>query len=202
MSLWLEPHALALASRSAARRALLETAGIPIEVRPADLDERSIERRSRNVGAGELAALLAREKAAAVAGVMADRLVLGADQTLSLDEKRFSKPVDRGAAGDQLRALRGRTHALYSGVAVLRGAKVLFEHVAVATLTMRPFSDRFLEIYLDAMGDAVTASVGAYQVEGLGVHLFERIEGDHSVILGLPLLPLFAFLRREGFLAQ
>jgi septum formation protein len=202
MSVWLEPHALVLASQSAARRALLEAAGIPIEVRPADLDERSIERRSRNAGAGELAALLAREKAAAVAQVTADRVVIGADQILSLDEKPFFKPVDRRTAGEQLRALRGRTHALHSGVAVLRDTKVLFEHVAVATLTMRPFTDRFLEIYLDATGDAVTASVGAYQVEGLGIHLFERIEGDHSVILGLPLLPVLAFLRREGFLAQ
>jgi septum formation protein len=202
MSLWLEPHALVLASQSAARRGLLEAAGIPIEVRPADLDERSIERRSRNTNPGELAAMLAREKAAAVAMVMADRVVIGADQTLSLDEKRLSKPVDRGTAGEQLRALRGRTHALHSGVAVLRDTKVLFEHVAVATLAMRPFTDRFLEIYLDAMGDAVTASVGAYQVEGLGIHLFERIEGDHSVILGLPLLPVLVFLRREGFLAQ
>jgi septum formation protein len=202
MALWLEPQALVLASQSAARRALLEAAGIPIEVRPAELDERTIERRSRDAGAGELAVLLAREKAAAVLALTAGRLVLGADQILGLDAERFAKPVDRGAARDQLRALRGRTHSLYSGLAVLRGSDVLFEHVAVATLTMRPFTDRFLEIYLDVMGDAVTASVGAYQIEGLGIHLFEQIDGDHSAILGLPLLPLLAFLRREGFLAQ
>jgi septum formation protein len=202
MSLWLEPQALVLASQSAARRALLEAAGIPIEVRPAGLDERTIERRSRNAGVSELAVLLAREKAAAVAALTAGRVVLGADQILGLDEKRFAKPVDRIAARDQLRALRGRTHSLYSGVAVLRGRDVLFEHVAVATLTMRPFTDHFLELYLDAMGDAVTTSVGAYQAEGLGIHLFERIDGDHSAILGLPLLPLLAFLRREGFLAR
>ena len=202
MSLWLEPQALVLASQSAARRALLEAAGIPIEVRPAELDERTIERRSRDAGTGELAVLLAREKAAAVPGLTAGRLVLGADQILGLDAERFAKPADRSAARDQLRALRGRTHSLYSGLAVLRGRDIVFEHVAVATLTMRPFTDRFLEIYLDAMGDAVTASVGAYQVEGLGIHLFERIDGDHSAILGLPLLPLLAFLRREGFLAQ
>jgi septum formation protein len=202
MSLWLEPQALVLASQSVARRALLEAAGIPIDVRPTELDERAIERRTPNAGAGELAVLLAREKAAAVLALTAGRVVLGADQILGLDAKCFAKPVDRSAARDQLRALRGRTHALYSGLAVLRGRDVLFEHVAVATLTMRPFTDRFLEIYLDAMGDAVTASVGAYQVEGLGIHLFEQIEGDHSAILGLPLLPLLAFLRREGFLAQ
>ena len=202
MSLWLEPQALVLASQSAARRALLEAAGIPIEVRPAELDERTIERRSRDAGTGELAVLLAREKAAAVPGLTAGRLVLGADQILGLDAERFAKPADRSAARDQLRALRGRTHSLYSGLAVLRGRDIVFEHVAVATLTMRPFTDRFLEIYLDAMGDAVTASVGAYQVERLGAHLFEQIEGDHSTILGLPLLPLLAFLRREGFLAQ
>jgi septum formation protein len=202
MALWLEPQALVLASQSAARRALLEAAGILIEVRPAKLDERAIEQRGRDVGSGDLAVLLAREKAVAIAAPMVGRLVLGADQILALDAKRFSKPFDRNAARDQLRALRGRTHSLYSGMAVLRGTDVLFEHVAVATLTMRPFTDRFLESYLDAMGDAVTASVGAYQIEGLGVHLFERIDGDHSVILGLPLLPLLAFMRREGFLAQ
>lgn len=202
MALWLEPQALVLASQSAARRALLQAAGIPVEVRSAKLDERAIERRSRDVGTGELAVLLAREKAAAVAALTVGRLVLGADQILGLDAKRFSKPLDRSAARDQLRALRGRSHSLYSGVAVLRGTEILFEHVAVAALTMRPFTDGFLESYLDAMGDAVTASVGAYQIEGLGIHLFERIDGDHSVILGLPLLPLFAFLRREGFLAQ
>jgi septum formation protein len=202
MSLWLEPQPLVLASQSAARRALLEAAGIPIEVRPAELDERTIERRSRNASAGDLAVLLAREKAAAVPALTAGRLVLGADQILGLDEKRFAKPIDRSVARDQLRALRGRTHSLYSGLAVLRGRDVLFEHVAVAMLTMRSFTDHFLEIYLDAIGDAMTASVGAYQVEGLGIHLFERIEGDHSAILGLPLLPLLAFLRREGFLAR
>ncbi|MGP0094846.1 MAG: Maf family protein [Xanthobacteraceae bacterium] len=202
MALWLEPQALVLASQSTARRALLEAAGIPIEVRPAKLDERAIEECSRDVGSGDLAVLLAREKAVAVAASMVGRIVLGADQILGLGAERFSKPFDRSAARDQLRALRGRTHSLYSGMAVLRGADVLFEHVAVATLTMRPFTDRFLESYLDAMGDAATASVGAYQVEGLGVHLFERIDGDHSVILGLPLLPLLAFMRREGFLAQ
>jgi septum formation protein len=202
MPLWLAPQPLVLASQSAARRALLEAAGIPIEVRPAELDERTIERRSGDSDAGELAVLLAREKAAAVPALTAGRLVLGADQILGLDAQRFTKPTRRSAARDQLRALRGRSHSLYSGLALLRGRDILFEHVAVATLTMRPFTDRFLETYLDAMGDAVTASVGAYQVEGLGAHLFEQIEGDHSTILGLPLLPLLAFLRREGFLAQ
>jgi septum formation protein len=200
MALWLEPQALVLASRSSTRQTLLEAAGIPIEVRPAELDERALDQGRPQADAGDLAVLLAREKAAAVS--MAGRLVLGADQILGLDKRRFSKPPDRDAAREQLRALRGRTHSLYSGVAVLRGRDILFEHVAVATLTMRAFSDRFLETYLDAVGEAVTASVGAYQVEGLGIHLFERIDGDHSVILGLPLLPLLDFLRRERFLAQ
>jgi septum formation protein len=200
MALWLEPQALVLASRSSTRQTLLEAAGIPIEVRPAELDERALEQSRPQADAGDLAVLLAREKAAAVS--MAGGLVLGADQILGLDKRRFSKPLDRDAAREQLRALRGRTHSLYSGVAVLRGSDILFEHVAVATLTMRAFSDRFLETYLDAVGEAVTASVGAYQVEGLGIHLFERIDGDHSVILGLPLLPLLDFLRRERFLAQ
>jgi len=133
---------------------------------------------------------------------MSDRsLVVGCDQTLALGERRFSKPADRAAARAQLLALRGKTHELHSAVALCRNGALTFGHVAVARLTMREFSESFLERYLDAAGDAVTASVGAYQLERSGIHLFDTIEGDHFTILGLPLLPLLAHLRREKVLA-
>jgi septum formation protein len=200
MPLWLADKPLVLASKSASRRALLQGAGIPIEVLAADIDERGIEANANLADPGAVAALLAREKAIAVSVQQPGRLVIGADQTLALGQRRFSKPDDRTTAREQLKALRGQLHALHSAVAIVRDGKPVFEHCAVARLTMRAFSDGFLESYLDAAGDAVTGSVGAYQVEGLGVQLFERIEGDHSTILGLPLLPVLAALRRAGVL--
>jgi septum formation protein len=200
MPLWLAAQPLVLASKSAARRALLEAAGIPTEVRPASVDERAIEAGAGLAGAGEVAALLAREKTRAVARGDAERMVLGADQTLALGERRFSKAPDRVGAREQLRALRGKTHTLYSAAAIVRGGAVLYEHIDAAHLTMRPFSDEFLESYLDAVGDAATASVGGYQLEGIGIHLFEKVEGDYFTILGLPLLPLLAFLRQNNFM--
>jgi septum formation protein len=149
-----------------------------------------------------IAALLAREKASVIAGRNRERLVLGADQTLSLDGRRFTKPTDRAAARAQLRALSGRTHELYSAIAFVQDGVVLFEHVGVARLTMRAVSDQFLDDYLDAAGDAATASVGAYQLEGFGIQLFERLDGDYFTVLGLPLLTALDFLRRHGCLAQ
>ena len=202
MPLWLAGEPLVLASKSASRHAILRDAGIPVAVEPADIDERAIEQRRAEQDAGELAAVLAREKARVVAARRPGRLVLGADQTLALGERRFSKPADRAGARLQLAALRGQTHELHSAVALVRGSSVLFEHREVARLTMRSFSDRFLEAYLDAAGAAVTASVGAYQLEKVGIQLFERIEGDHFTILGLPVLPLLEFLRSAGWLAE
>ena len=202
MSLWLAADPLVLASKSAARRALLESAGIPVEVRPANLDERGAESDAGSALPDAVAALLAREKAARVARLNPGRLVLGADQTLALGPQRFAKPVDRAGAREQLRALSGRTHKLHSAVAFVQDAAVVFEHVGVAQLTMRPLSDRLLELYLDAAGSAATASVGAYQIEGLGIQLFERINGDYFTVLGLPLLPALDFLRRRGCLVQ
>lgn len=201
MGLWLGPAPLVLASGSAVRRQLLEAAGIPVEVRPASLDERTIEAAAPSDNPSGVAALLARAKGLRVAKDVPGRLVVGADQTLALGNRRFDKPAGRAAARAQLRALAGQTHELHAAVAVARGADVLFEHVAVARLTMRPLSDTFLDRYLDAAGATVTASVGGYQLEALGVHLFERIEGDHFTILGLPLVPLLAYLRIEGSLA-
>lgn len=202
MPLWLATEPLVLASKSAARRALLTSAGIPAEIRPADIDERAIEAEGATDGPEAVAALLARAKAREVSGQLPGRVVLGADQTLALGSQRFSKPSDISAAAAQLRALRGKTHALHSALAVALDGKVIFEHGDTARLTMRAFSDQFLQAYLDAAGDAVTASVGAYQLEGPGIHLFERIEGDYFTILGLPLLPLLQFLRQERYLAE
>ena len=200
MSLWLAAEPLVLASQSKVRRALLEAAGIPVEARPAHLDERAIERQVTG-GPGDVALTLAREKARTVAAMSDRAIVVGCDQTLALGERRFSKPADRAAARTQLLELRGKTHELHSAVAICRNGAVTFGHVAVARLTMRAFSEGFLDSYLDAAGTSVTVSVGAYQLERTGVHLFEKIEGDHSTILGLPLLALLEELRREKVLA-
>jgi septum formation protein len=201
MPLWLADQSLVLASKSAIRGEILRAAGLAIEVCPADIDERTIEQGSAARDPGEIATLLAREKALAVAARLPGRVVLGADQTLALGERRFSKPTDRAAAREQLTLLRGQTHQLHTAIALVRDGVILFEHREAARLTMRVFSDRFLEHYLDAAGAAVTASVGGYQLEKTGIQLFERVDGDHFVILGLPLLPLLLHLRQAGWLA-
>jgi septum formation protein len=202
MPFWLADEPLVLASKSAIRHAILRDARIPVAVEPADIDERGIEQRSAKEDAGELAAVLACEKARTVAARFPGRLVLGADQTLALGERRFSKPADRAGARRQLAALRGQTHELHSAVALVRGSSVLFEHREVARLTMRSFSDEFLEAYLDAAGTAVTASVGGYQLEKVGIQLFEHTQSDHFTILGLPLVPLLEYLRTAGWRAE
>jgi septum formation protein len=184
------------------RRKILAAAGVPVEVRPAQIDERAVEAQARARDAAEAARLLARAKAQAVSAEMPGRLVLGADQTLALDGRRFSKPADRSGARAQLEALCGKTHQLHSGFAVVRDRAVLFEHVEAANLTMRRFSDAFVEAYLEAAGPAAYASVGAYQIESAGIHLFEKIEGDYFTILGLPLLPLLDYLRQSGALSD
>ncbi len=180
---------------------LLANAGLDFEAIPADIDERAVQEASRLASPGEIALLLAREKAKAVTAHHAGCYVVGADQTLALGERLFIKPAGRVQAMAQLRDLAGHVHELHSAVAVARNGRVLFEEVSVARMTMRPLSDGEIETYLDEAGAAVTSSVGAYQLEGLGVHLFERIEGDHFTVLGLPLLPLLAFLRRERLVA-
>jgi len=179
---------------------LLANAGIPFEAVPADIDERAAQKNSGLAAPGEIAGLLAREKALFVSSNNPGRYVVGADQTLALAARLFSKPAGRAQAADQLRLLAGGTHELHSAIAVARDAKVVFADVSVARMTMRHLSESEIDAYLDQAGEAVTTSVGAYQLEGLGVHLFERIEGDHFTILGLPLLPLLAFLREQGLL--
>jgi septum formation protein len=201
MPLWLADQPLVLASKSAIRGAILRAAGLAIEVCPADINERMIEQGSAARDPDAIAALLAREKARTISARLAGRIVLGADQTLALGEQRFSKPTDRTAAREQLKLLRGQTHELHTAIALVREDVILFEHRETARLTMRAFSDRFLEDYLDAAGADVTGSVGGYQLEKTGIQLFERVEGDHFVILGLPLLPLLQHLRQAGWLA-
>jgi septum formation protein len=197
MTIWSGKKPLILASQSRARKMLLANAGLSFEAIPAGIDERGLQQASKLSGPGEIAKLLAREKAAWVSARNVGHYVIGADQTLALGERLFNKPDGRVAAAEQLRALAGQTHELHSAIAVVLDGKVAFESVAVARMTMRPLSGDEIRLYLDEAGEAVTTSVGAYQLEGLGVHLFERIEGDHFTILGLPLLLLLDFFRRE-----
>ena len=200
MPLWLSPVPLVLASRSKVRQKLLVAAGIPSEVCPADIDEREVELAAPSQQSAAVAELLSREKALAVELRNPGRLVLGADQLLALDGKRFFKPGDRAHARAQLLALSGRTHTLYSAIAFVQNATVQFEHVSTARMTMRTLSERFLEHYLDVVGSAATESVGAYQLEGIGIQLFERVEGEYFTVLGLPIMEVLDFLRQHGFL--
>jgi septum formation protein len=201
MTIWRGKDPLILASQSRARQMLLANAGISYEAIPADIDERAVQQDSGLSAPGEIAKVLAGEKARFVSSRKPGRYVVGADQTLALGHRLFSKPVGRTAAAEQLRQLAGKRHELHSAFAVARDGKILLADVSVARMTMRPLSEGEIEAYLDQAGEAVRTSVGAYQLEGLGVHLFERIEGDHFTILGLPLLPLLAFLRSERLLA-
>ena len=201
-SLWTASDPLVLASGSTARRLLLEAAGIPLVVDPADIDERVTEADVRAAGAGPRAVALhlAEAKALAVSGSHHERLVLGGDQVLALGDTLFTKAPTLPAARAQLERLSGQTHSLHSAWAVARGGEIVASGSVEARLTVRQLSSAFLDRYLAAEGAAVLSSVGAYRLEGLGVQLFERIEGDHSTILGLPLLDMLPALRRLGVL--
>jgi len=201
MALWRGKTPLILASQSSARKMLLANAGLEFDSVTADIDERSIQAASKLSDPREIGLLLAREKAKAVSALHPGSYVIGADQTLALGTRLFNKPAGRAQALAQLRDLAGNSHELNSAVAVAKHGKIVFEDVSVARMTMRRMGEAELSAYLDAAGEAVTRSVGAYQLEGLGIHLFERIEGDHFTILGLPLLPLLAFLRSEQLIA-
>src|SRR5947209_3856298 len=201
---WREPKPLVLASKSSARAALLKQTEIPFITAAADLDECAVEAPLREAGgaAGDIAAHLARAKAGAVAFQHRHDLVLAADQMLALGGRMFTKPASREEALEQLRALSGREHELHSALCVMRDGNILFEAIETAHMKMRPLSAPFLTAYADAAGPALMASVGAYQIEGLGIHLFESATGDHATILGLPLIPLLSFLRRNDSLLE
>jgi septum formation protein len=201
MTIWRGAHPLILASQSRSRKMLLANAGLAFEAIPADIDERAIQQSAKISAPGEIAGLLAREKARFVSERKTGQYVVGADQTLALGTRLFNKPDGRTGAAEQIRALAGGTHELHSAIAVALDGKIVFETIAVARMSMRALGEDDIRSYLDAAGDAVTSSVGAYQLEGLGVNLFERIEGDYFTILGLPLLPLLAFFRRARLIA-
>lgn len=179
---------------------MLASAGVVFSVEPAAVDEAAIKMslRARGEDAATTAAELALKKAEAIAFRHPGALVIGSDQVLSCDGLSFDKPADRAAAKEQLITLRGRPHELISAVVVLASGTAPWTHVGRAELVMRPFSDSFIDGYLDRVGEAALQSVGAYQIEGLGVQLFDSIRGDFFTIMGMPLLPLLDVLRRHG----
>jgi septum formation protein len=193
---------IVLASQSAARRKMLEDAGVHVETFPARVDEDEIKLALRAEGAKveDAAVKLAEAKARRIAEKFPGAIVIGCDQMLDCNGVWFDKPVDRAHAAAHLRAFSGKTHRLVSAAAAYRNMVRVWHHVDSAKLTVRILSDEFIETYLDAAGDAALGSVGAYQLEGLGAQLFTRIDGDYFTVLGMPLLPLLGFLRANGAL--
>lgn len=195
---------LVLASASPTRAALLRAAGLEVATAAPGVDEASVKEAAKADGLdpAETALLLAGLKARRISERLPEAVVIGADQILVAEGRWFDKPADRAAAAAQLAALSGRTHTLVTAVLVMRGGVVLWQHVATPRLTMRPLAEATISAYLDAAGEAVLGSVGAYQAEGLGIRLFAAVEGEHAAILGLPLLPLLGFLRQHGVLTD
>ena len=189
---------LVLASSSPFRRMLMENAGLSFECRAADIDERAIESGLQNASPDETAATLARAKAIDVSRHFPGAIVIGSDQTMSLGTRVYHKPKSIDEARESVSSLSGKTHRLNSAIALVRDGQVVWEHVAHADLTVRDLSDSFVNGYLQRVGEKVFSSVGAYQLEGEGIQLFSKIEGDYFTILGLPMLPLLDKLRDLG----
>lgn len=191
---------LILASASPFRKAMLEAAGLVFDVVPPQIDERAVEAAIGDSGVtpADVARILAEAKAQEVSERFPDALVIGSDQTLSLGDEILHKAADTEAARRRLLRLSGKVHHLNSAVALARGGETIWAHAGVARMTMRLLDPGFVGRYLSAAGPAVLGSVGAYQIEGPGIQLFEAVEGDHFTIVGLPLLPLLSALRREG----
>jgi septum formation protein len=196
-----QPRELILASASPFRRRMLEAAGVVFRVMPADVDEAALRRHMPPGDLAHVADALAQAKAVAVSQAAPGALVIGADQVLAFGDELLSKPKDLNDARGQLRKLRGKAHHLHAGVALAEAGKVVWAHLETARLVMHAFSDAFLDRYLADMGPAVCRTVGGYEIEGRGIQLFERIEGDLFTIVGLPLLPLLAELRSRGMIA-
>jgi septum formation protein len=192
--------ALILASQSPSRRALMEAAGLTFEARPAAVDEAALKESARAEGmpAADAAILLAEAKAQRIARREPEALVIGADQMLVCEGSWYDKPPTMAAAREQLLALRGRTHELVGGLVCWRHGQRVWQHNSVCRLTMREFSEEFLDAYLAEDGERLLASVGAYRLEGPGMHLFSKVDGEHTAILGLPMPPLLGFLRQHG----
>ena len=191
---------LILASASPSRRQMLLNAGLDFEIEPSGVDEDEVKRSllGERASAQGIATMLAEMKAVRVATRRPGAMVIGADSTLACEGELYDKPKTLAAARAQLTALGGRTHELVSSVVVAQNGARLWHETRTGRLTMRPLTDSFLDAYLSRAGEAVCASVGAYQLEGLGAHLFSRIEGDYFTVLGLPLLPLLVFLAEHG----
>ena len=186
------------------RSQILKSAGVPHVCDPAEIDERELKDRMAKQGADveTTAASLAQAKAEKVQKRHAQALVIGADQILEYEGRWFEKPQDQDDAAETLRTLRGCTHRQICAVAVHQGEECIWRHLETASLTMREFSDVFLERYIDDAGPGILESVGAYRLEQTGAQLFTRIEGDYFTVLGLPLLPLLGFLRHAGALGE
>lgn len=191
---------LILASQSASRRALLEAAGLTFEALPAAVDEGMLKdsARAEGMAVAEAATLLADAKAARIARKHPEAVIIGADQILVCEGEWFDKPEDVEAARHHLHRLRNKPHELVTAVVVWREGERAWHHVARPRLVMRDFSDAFLDSYLVREAEFVTQSVGAYRLEGLGLQLMRDIKGEHTAILGLPMLPLLAYLRDSG----
>jgi septum formation protein len=202
-SLWRSAIPLVLASTSESRRALLASAGLVAETQPPNVDERFTERQYLAEGGlpDGLASALAQAKALAVSALRPKAYCLGADQTLSVEKKILRKPTNLTEAAQSIAALAGRTHRLTSAFCIALSGKTLVVDEDHAELQMRPLTDEAIRQYLEFAGPAVFSSVGSYQLEGLGIHLFDRIDGDNSTILGIPMLKLLAWLRRQGLIA-
>ncbi|MEY4555474.1 MAG: septum formation protein Maf [Pseudomonadota bacterium] len=193
---------LILASKSAARRAMLTDAHVPFSVQVADVDEDAVKAMHDPADAAGLAVELARVKALAVSRHDGDAWVLGADQTLSFEGGLVSKAASLEAARARLQTMRGRVHHLHSGAALARNGQIVWSGVDTATMRVRDFSDAFLDAYLAAESEGLLACVGSYRLEGMGSQLFEAVEGDYFTVLGLPLWPVLAELRRAGVLTS
>lgn len=191
---------LILASQSPSRADLLARAGLRFRAVAAFIDEDEIKLslKAADTPVGEIARALAELKATRISERFSQAFVIGADQMMTCGKAAFDKPADMDQARAHLTALRGRAHELHTAVSVARQGAVIWHHIEVARLTMRPFTDGFIDDYLAAVGERALTSVGAYQLEGPGVQLFDSVEGDFFTVLGLPLLPLIAFLRGHG----